>query len=160
MKKIISIILMTYVFTASAQITFTDKESGYSETMGVSGSTNKMGNKIDKNVLSEFKVGITTIEEVIAKLGKPKNNVKAQGKTIVTYIYGTGSTSMSPINFVPILGTLFGTVKNDQTMETTMFMFDENNVLFAEPQQNTAGGTGETKSLVDQVKNIDIKIGN
>lgn len=160
MKKIISFILVTYAFSASAQITFTDKERGYSETMGVTGSTNKLGNQIDKSILSEFKVGTTTIEEVITRLGKPMSNVKAQGKTIVTYMYVTGSTSMSPINFVPLLGSLFGTVKNEQTSETTTFMFDENNVLFAEPQQYGGGGSGESKSLVDQVKNLDIKIGN
>ena len=65
-----------YSFSAYSQtITITDKESNTTQTIGLGSGSVKSGEIVSDEILSQFEVGVTTIEDVKTILGKPKNEM-------------------------------------------------------------------------------------
>jgi len=160
MKKLLLLgISLSFSIGAFAQVTLTDKESGSTQTFGLFGSTNKQGEQISEEVLNSFKKGVTTYDELIAKLGKPNSEQDIKGLKTVTYTSSKGEVKVDPVRLIPIIGSFFGSVKNDQSRQNITFIFDANNLLMMVQDASTKGAV-EDKGLVDKINKMDIKVGN
>lgn len=84
------------------------------------------GTKVTEEQQAQFKVGVTTEAEVIAKLGPP-NNVATRPDGVKVDTYRHVDMSMNAAGFVPVVGIFLGGKK--QTSDTVNFMFDTRGVL-------------------------------
>ena len=146
-------------FNTNPQVTITDKDSDSSTTFGFGGSTNQQGKSIPDEVINTFKNGVTTYDEVINKLGKPTTIQNMKGKKIATYMHQKGDVKVDPIKLIPVIGTLFGSVKNEQKSEMVVFIFDDKSILLQGEKGGATTVSAEDKGLVDKLNNMDIKVG-
>ena len=84
------------------------------------------GTKVTEEQQAQFKVGVTSEAEVIAKLGPP-NNVATRPDGVKVDTYRHVDMSMNAAGFVPVVGIFLGGKK--QTSDTVTFMFDTRGVL-------------------------------
>jgi hypothetical protein len=84
---------------------------------------------------AQFKVGVATVSDVEAKLGKPMvatNN--SDGTVILTYY--AGKTHVKGATFIPIVGLFAGGV--DSQSAVLMFIFDGNGLLKSSSSSNSS----------------------
>ena len=85
-----------------------------------------IGTKVTPDQLSRFVVGQTTMDQVVAILGKPNGrNINSDGTKIITYTYSAYQTSAT--DFIPVVN-LFTRTHNYSTSVAT-FIFDSRNIL-------------------------------
>jgi len=84
------------------------------------------GTKVDTAQLQQFKKGVTTEAEVIARLGEPNTRTMSSGGL---HVIGYSHVAARPdaVDFVPIVGSLAGGAKSETTV--VIFTFDETGVL-------------------------------
>lgn len=150
-------LMLVWSTSQAQQITFTDKESGGSVGIGLTGSTVKQGEIISEDLLKSFEKGVSKYDDVIQKLGKPTTVNSSRGMTIATYTSTRAGTKVDAIKYVPILGTLFGSTKMDASSQVITFMFDSSGILMY-IQDSSVKGSGEDKGLLDRLKNTGVKI--
>jgi outer membrane protein assembly factor BamE (lipoprotein component of BamABCDE complex) len=99
------------------------------------------GTKVDERQLTGFERGVTTEDQVIAKLGKPDTRERLDDGTRIdkyTYVHA----SPKAVNFVPVVGLFAGGANGKST--TVRFTFDQNGLL---------------KSYSTEVSNVDVRTG-
>ena len=157
-KLIFAAFFIFSISTSHAQVTLTDKDTGVSVEVGLTGNKVKQGEEISKETLNSFVVGTTTYEEVIEKLGKPKSEQSLKGIIVITYNSTQSTTKIDPIKFVPIVGSFFGSTKTEGTHQSISLIFDQEKKLIDIKDMSTSG-KGEDKGMIDKLKNLDVKIG-
>ncbi|MFA6230988.1 MAG: hypothetical protein WC617_12580 [Rhodanobacter sp.] len=82
------------------------------------------GVKIDPNVVTSFKPGVTTLAEAEARLGQPSQTTRnSDGTTTLNYLFGSSQVSAS--TFIPFAGAFVG--HTDSKTQITELVFDKNN---------------------------------
>ena len=86
------------------------------------------------DIASQFKIGVATPADVIAKLGAPMSEVKnSDGTEMLTYVSSSGHVKAA--TFVPIVGLFAGgTVSRSSSL---VFTFDANGLLKSTGTSNT-----------------------
>jgi hypothetical protein len=85
------------------------------------------GTKVTRDDIAAFMKGITTEQEVLAKLGKPtSSSISASGVRTDSYLYIHASANAA--NFIPIVGLAAGGASSHTTMVT--FIFDADGKLY------------------------------
>src|SRR3569623_19828 len=99
------------------------------------------GVQVKPDQLSEFKAGTTTVNDVIAKLGKPTTSMlMSDGTRMMSYSYI--HSQARPASFIPVVGVFAGGA--DSQMATTMFRFDKefNLISFSSSESQFGSSTG------------------
>lgn len=82
------------------------------------------GVKVDPNVVSSFKPGVTTLADAEARLGPPsQTTTNSDGTTTLNYMFGSSQVSAS--TFIPFAGAFVG--HTDSKSQMTELVFDKNN---------------------------------
>jgi outer membrane protein assembly factor BamE (lipoprotein component of BamABCDE complex) len=85
-----------------------------------------VGTQVSEEQAAQFKKGVTTEAEVIAKLGPPDSTMRADdGSKVDSYTYM--KSSANAVDFIPYVGLLAGGSTGKYT--TVAFSFDGNGVL-------------------------------
>jgi outer membrane protein assembly factor BamE (lipoprotein component of BamABCDE complex) len=101
------------------------------------GCTTSTGAKIDPSVLQSFKPGVTTKDEVVAKLGDPTvQTMDARGYTDLKYAYT--QTDIGAKAFIPFANLTPGATKS--SMQVVELVFDSRGVLTNDSPSNTSPG--------------------
>lgn len=99
------------------------------------------GTKVTQTDISQFKKGVTTEAEVVAKLGKPTGtSITSSGTKIDVYSYVHAAANAA--SYIPIVGLAAGGATGESTV--VMFTFDANGVLkeYTATQSNSDVKTG------------------
>lgn len=100
------------------------------------GSTS--GAKVSQEQSSQFIKGKTTMDQVIAALGKPNTKTtKDDGDTLLQYVYV--NTSVRGATFIPFIGAFAGGA--DIETEVSGFTFDKNGVLKEVTKRESSHGS-------------------
>lgn len=92
------------------------------------------GTKIDPKVAASFQPGVTTSAEVIAKLGRPTNEMNtSDGRKTLIYVYA--QSQIRPLTVVPIVGLFAG--GSDTTSSSWMFTFGPDGKLLRDGNTNS-----------------------
>ena len=84
------------------------------------------GVKVDQSRLTQFKVGETTYEQVIATLGQPTADTHtSDGQHIIQYTYA--QVQARPESFIPVIGLFVA--GNDIKATTVSVAFDNHDIL-------------------------------
>jgi len=84
------------------------------------------GAKVSQEQSSQFSKGKTTMDQVVASLGKPNSKTtKDDGDVLIQYVYV--NTSVRGATFIPIVGLFAGGA--DTETEVSGFTFDKNGIL-------------------------------
>lgn len=82
------------------------------------------GVKVDPNVVTSFKPGVTTLADAEARLGQPSQTThNSDGTTTLSYIFGASQVSAS--TFIPFAGAFVG--HTDSQSQISELVFDKNN---------------------------------
>ncbi|MBU3639993.1 outer membrane protein assembly factor BamE [Polynucleobacter sp. AP-RePozz3-80-G7] len=93
-------------------------------SLAACGSTS--GAKVSQEQTSQFIKGKTTMDQVVATLGKPNTKTtKDDGDTLLQYVYA--NTTVRGATFIPFVGLFAGGA--DIETEVSGFTFDKNGVL-------------------------------
>lgn len=99
------------------------------------------GRKVSQEKVSQFKVGQTTYQEVIAELGKPTDStLHSDGRRTLSYFYSQSQASAA--SFIPYVGGLVG---GSETENSFVYLdFDANGILanYSARSGNSSTGTG------------------
>jgi len=96
------------------------------------------GTKVDADQAAQFKPGVATYSEVIAKFGRPQSEtLSPDGSRFVMYFYM--HTAVRAETFIPVVGALVGGA--DSNHNSVMFRFGSDGKLI-----NTTSGSGQTGS--------------
>jgi hypothetical protein len=162
-RNFFALLGVIYSFSAYSQtITLTDKESNTTQTIGLGSGSVKSGEIVSDKILLQFKVGVTTIEDVTAVLGQPKKEMTMPplkgGKQFVSLIYMSmdQSNSINAAAFIPIFGTLLQKTTIDSKTQTLTFIFDKGTGRLFNLSNNLQGGVTESKSDIETLQNISI----
>src|SRR5437773_8524482 len=95
---------------------------GWVLVLGLSlGGCISVGTKVDTTTVSQFQCGVTTYEEVVARLGPP-NSTTRSGDGRTTIVYSWAHSQARAETFIPIIGPLVGGA--DAVGSTVILMFD------------------------------------
>lgn len=165
LKNLIILLGVVYSFSAYSQtITLTDKESNTTQTIGPLKGSVKSGEFVSDEILSQFKVGVTTIEDVKTILGKPKREMTLPpvkgGQQFSTLVYDSldYSTSTNAWALIPGIGSLLAKTKIDTKSQTLTFVFDMGTGKLFNLSNNIQGGVTESKSVIETLQNMSISI--
>lgn len=98
------------------------------------------GVMINQDQLADFKRGVTTEQEVIAKLGRP--TMVSQSGNVRIIVYSGAYAQARPATFIPVVGAFVG--GSDVRASSVVFRFDGEGKLadMTSTQTNTGSGTG------------------
>jgi outer membrane protein assembly factor BamE (lipoprotein component of BamABCDE complex) len=107
--------------------------------LAISGCTT-VGKEIAPNQLADFKEGVTTQDEVIAKLGEPTTTTISSDRVVMVYSFL--HTQARPASFIPIVGLFAGGA--DVRSSMVSFVFDKYGKLerYSHTGTKTGAGTG------------------
>lgn len=109
------------------------------------------GVEVNNEQLSQFKEGVTTESEVVAKLGQPNTvSQTPHGKTLI-YVYAHAQAR--PASFIPIVGIFAGGADVRSTSAT--FNFDKSGVLKSVYSSQSAQGTGTGFAAGQPIQQVD-----
>jgi outer membrane protein assembly factor BamE (lipoprotein component of BamABCDE complex) len=84
------------------------------------------GTRVDTTQMQQFQKGVTTEDQVVAKLGEPNSrSIKSDGTRAITYTHIAARPDA--VDFVPIVGMFAGGAKSE--MDIVIFNFDGTGVL-------------------------------
>jgi outer membrane protein assembly factor BamE (lipoprotein component of BamABCDE complex) len=93
--------------------------------MGCAGCVSS-GTKVDTDQLAQFKSGVTTESEIVAKLGPPNTSMtEPDGTKMDMYMYH--SMKQNAANFIPYVGLFKGGASTHS--QTVTFTFDKGGLL-------------------------------
>jgi outer membrane protein assembly factor BamE (lipoprotein component of BamABCDE complex) len=97
------------------------------------------GREVTQDQLARFQRGVTTQDEVIAKLGQPTSStISASGQRELAYVFM--HTQVRPETFIPIVGSFVG--GGDTRMSQVVFTFDPAGKLVDYRATESNVGTG------------------
>lgn len=100
-----------------------------------------VGKEVTQEQLSDFKRGVTTQEEIVAKLGRPTSStISASGDRYMSYVFA--HSQARPATFIPIVGAFAGGA--DTRSSHVMFIFDRDGKLrdYRATESNLGSGHG------------------
>lgn len=100
-----------------------------------------VGREVTESQLQGLAKGKTTMDEVVARLGKPTSSASTlEGKRFISYVFAHAQAR--PESFIPIVGAFVGGTDVRSTMVT--FTFDRDGKLegYVQSQSATGSGTG------------------
>ncbi len=103
------------------------------------------GTEVTTTEASNFKVGITTEQQVVAAIGQPEQTqTLPDGSKIDTYVHT--SVHATAASYIPVVGLFAGGAKGSN--DSTTFTFNEKAVL--EAISSTSGHTDVHSGLLNQ----------
>lgn len=97
------------------------------------------GVQVKADQLTEFKPGVTTEAEVVAKLGRPiTTSTNFDGSRTLAYYYAHYQTR--PTSFIPVVGLIAG--GSDMQTNTTIIRFDKDGRFISSSSTESQHGTG------------------
>lgn len=100
-----------------------------------------VGREIKPEQLADFKKGVTTPEEVVAKLGNPiSTSVNSTGIRSLVYVFGHAQAR--PESFIPFIGPFVGGVDSRSNSVVFMFGADGKMLDYHASQSQIGSGTG------------------
>jgi len=99
------------------------------------------GKKVNQEEVTQFKKGETTYTEVVSKLGEPtQSTVNSDGSRRIMYTYY--QMQQSALNFVPLVGGLFGGGESESS--NVIMTFNEDSILtnYSASQGGQSTGAG------------------
>ena len=97
------------------------------------------GKKVDATAATQFKIGKSTLQDVVTALGNPESRTTdGSGKITLVYMYSNSQATAG--TFIPVVGMFAGGAETEMASHT--YVFNKNGVL--EDQQHTEG-TQSTK---------------
>ena len=100
----------------------------------------QFGYLVDQDSLAGFKPGITTMEEVRAKFGRPSSVTTSSTGTMLSYSYVA-----TDLHYVPVPFVFAHTIDHKMTTQTTVVAFDTAGKFLSYSASQTDGGLQETK---------------
>ncbi|SHM05116.1 Beta-barrel assembly machine subunit BamE [Nitrosospira sp. Nsp11] len=99
-----------------------------------------VGKEISQDQLAGFKEGVTTVNDVIERLGAPTSTTVSSGRTVMVYSFM--HSQARPASFIPIVGAFAGGADVRSTMVS--FVFGDNGKLerYSHTSTKTGAGTG------------------
>lgn len=95
------------------------------------------GARVSQNQSSQFIKGKTTMDQVVASLGKPNTKTtQDNGDVLIQYVYV--NTSVRGATFIPIIGLFAG--GSDIETEVSGFTFDKNETLKESTRRESSHG--------------------
>jgi hypothetical protein len=108
-----------------------------------------VGREIKQDQLADFKKGVTTPEEVVAKLGNPiSSSVNSTGVRSLVYVFAHAQAR--PASFIPFIGPFVGGTDSRSSSVVFVFGADGKMLDYHASQSQMGTGTGFSSGTYQQ----------